>query len=149
MKIELEIKQDKFNTSHQKALLNILFTSNWIVTKQRELFEPHGITSQQYNILRILRGQHPNRISGADIKNRMLDKNSDISRLLDRLIGKNLVAKSPCPDDKRASDVSITEEGLTLLKGLDDSISNAGSEILNLSQSEADQLSEMLDKCRS
>ena len=148
MTIEEEIKQSKFRNVQQKAILNILFTSNWIQNKQKEFFEPFGITGQQYNILRILRGQHPNLISGAEIKSRMLDKNSDVSRLLDRLIGKNLVSKSQCPNDKRASDILITESGLSLLEKLDSSINNLNTKLNSLSEEEANQLSTLLDKSR-
>jgi len=148
MTIEEEIKQSKFRNVQQKAILNILFTSNWIQNKQKEFFEPFGITGQQYNILRILRGQHPNLISGAEIKSRMLDKNSDVSRLLDRLIGKNLVSKSQCPNDKRASDILITESGLSLLEKLDSSINNLDTKLNSLSEEEANQLSTLLDKSR-
>lgn len=149
MTIEEEIKQSKFRNVQQKAILNILFTSNWIQNKQKEFFEPFGITGQQYNILRILRGQHPNLISGAEIKSRMLDKNSDVSRLLDRLIGKNLVSKSQCPNDKRASDILITESGLSLLEKLDSSINNLDTKLNSLSEEEANQLSTLLDKSRN
>jgi len=148
MTIEEEIKQSKFRNVQQKAILNILFTSNWIQNKQKEFFEPFGITGQQYNILRILRGQHPNLISGAEIKSRMLDKNSDVSRLLDRLIGKNLVSKSQCPNDKRASDILITDSGLSLLEKLDSSINNLDTKLNSLSEEEANQLSTLLDKSR-
>lgn len=148
MTIEDEIKQSKFKSPHQKAVLNLLFTANWIQNKQRELFEPYGITNQQYNILRILRGQHPNSISGAEIKSRMLDKNSDVSRLLDRLIGKKLVAKTQCPEDKRASNVSITNAGLALLQKLDEDINSMDKQLIALSREEAIQLSSLLDKCR-
>jgi DNA-binding MarR family transcriptional regulator len=148
MTIEEEIKQSKFRNVQQKAILNILFTSNWIQNKQKEFFEPFGITGQQYNILRILRGQHPNLISGAEIKSRMLDKNSDVSRLLDRLIGKNLVSKSQCPNDKRASDILITDSGLSLLEKLDSSINNLNTKLNSLSEEEANQLSTLLDKSR-
>ncbi|MEQ1586557.1 MAG: MarR family transcriptional regulator [Cyclobacteriaceae bacterium] len=148
MKIGGEIKQSKFKSPHQKAVLNLLFTANWIQNKQRELFEPYGITNQQYNILRILRGQQPNSISGAEIKSRMLDKNSDVSRLLDRLIGKKLVAKTPCTEDKRASNVSITNAGLELLQKLDDDINSMDKQLISLSREEAIQLSSLLDKCR-
>jgi len=149
MTIEEEIKQSKFRNVQQKAILNILFTSNWIQNKQKEFFEPFGITGQQYNILRILRGQHPNLISGAEIKSRMLDKNSDVSRLLDRLIGKNLVSKSQCPNDKRASDILITDSGLSLLEKLDSSINNLDTKLNSLSEEEANQLSTLLDKSRN
>ena len=148
MILEQEIKQTKFKSPHQKAVLNLLFTANWIQNKQRELFEPYGITNQQYNILRILRGQHPNQISGAEIKNRMLDKNSDVSRLLDRLIAKNLVVKTQCPEDKRASNVNINNSGLELLQNLDTEINNLDQQLIALSKEEALQLSSLLDKCR-
>jgi DNA-binding MarR family transcriptional regulator len=148
MNIEEEIKQTKFRNVQQKAILNILFTSNWIQNKQKEFFEPYGITGQQYNILRILRGQHPNQISGAEIKNRMLDKNSDVSRLLDRLIGKNLVIKSQCPKDKRASDISISDAGLSLLLKLDTAMDLIDAQLMSLSPEDASQLSTLLDRSR-
>ncbi len=148
MNIEEEIKQTKFRNVQQKTILNILFTSNWIQNKQKEFFEPYGITGQQYNILRILRGQHPNQISGAEIKNRMLDKNSDVSRLLDRLIGKNLVIKSQCPKDKRASDISISDSGLSLLLKLDAAMDLLDGQLMSLSPEDASQLSSLLDKSR-
>jgi len=148
MTIGEEIKQTKFNSPHQKAVLNLLFTANWIQNRQRELFEPFGITGQQYNILRILRGQHPKPIPAVEIKSRMLDKNSDVSRLLDRLIGKKLVHKNQCPNDKRATDISITEAGLKLLNELDSSINNIDSQFLTLSKEESKHLSDLLDKAR-
>jgi DNA-binding MarR family transcriptional regulator len=148
MTIEEEIKQPRFRNAHQKAVLNLIFTANWLGNRQRELFEPYGITGQQYNIRRILRGQHPKRISGSEIKSRMLDKNSDVSRLLDRLIGKKLVAKNQCPNDKRASDINITEAGLSLLEKLDDALNGMDTRFLKLTKHEAVQLSTLLDKSR-
>lgn len=148
MTIEDEIKQTKFKSPQQKAVLNLLFTANFIQNKQRELFEPFGITGQQYNILRILRGQHPNTISAVEIRSRMLDKNSDVSRLLDRLIAKSLVSKSQCPKDKRATDIVITESGLALLKELDTAINNMEKKLLMLSTEESDQLNNLLNKSR-
>ena len=112
MKIEDEIKQPKFRNPHQKAVINLLYTANWLLDKNNSFFKEYGITNQQFNILRILRGQHPKKISGAEIKNRMIDKNSDVSRLLDRLVTKKLIEKSQCPNDKRAADVMITLSGI-------------------------------------
>lgn len=149
MKLEEEIKQAKFRNVQQKAILNILFTSNWIQNKQKEFFEPYGLTGQQYNILRILRGQHPNRISATEIKNRMLDKNSDVSRLIDRLLIKELVAKNQCPKDKRASDIAISESGLELLSKLDAAINKLDLQLIGLSDEDAVALSSLLDKSRS
>ena len=147
MKIEDEIKQQKFKSEHQKAVINLLYTASWLQGKQQDFFKPYGITAQQFNILRILKGQHPKSISATEIKIRMLDKNSDVSRLLDRLLTKNLISKKTCPNDKRATDVSITEPGLDLLKTLEND-QNELDGVLRLDQEDAAHLSELLDKCR-
>jgi DNA-binding MarR family transcriptional regulator len=148
MKIEEEIKQTKFRNAQHKAVLNLLYTASWLESKNQDFFKPFGITNQQFNILRILRGQHPNKISGAEIKSRMLDRNSDVSRLLDRLITKKLAVKSQCPNDKRAADITITEKGFQLLKLLDDKIDQVDSKVIKLTAGEAVKLSSLLDKCR-
>jgi DNA-binding MarR family transcriptional regulator len=147
MKIEEEIKQPKFKSGHQKALINLLYTASWLQGRQQDFFKPFKITPQQFNILRILKGQHPKSISGTEIKARMLDKNSDVSRLLDRLVGKNLISKQICPNDKRATDISITEQGLELLRDLDKFQSQI-DEVMSLTEEEALQLSNLLDKSR-
>ena len=147
MNIEEEIQQKKFKSAHHKALLNLIYTANWIQYRQQEFFKQFGITGQQFNILRILRGQHPKSISATLIKSRMLDRNSDVSRLLDRLELKQWISKTTCPSDKRATDVSITETGLELLKIID----KAEKEVpptLTLTEEESEILSNMLDKCR-
>ena len=147
MKIEEEIKQQKFSSAHQKAVINLLYTASWLQSKQQDFFKPYGITAQQFNILRILKGQHPKSISATEIKLRMLDKNSDVSRLLDRLLAKNLISKKTCPNDKRATDVNITDPGLELLKALEN-YQNELDGVLQLDLADAAQLSELLDKCR-
>lgn len=148
MKIEEEIKQPRFRSDFQKVAINLIFTSNWLLSQQQDFFKPYGITSSQFNILRILRGQHPNKISGVEIKSRMLDKNSDIPRLLDRLVKKNLIVKTVCPSDKRAADVIITDNGLAILSQLDDQLDQREKEQIHLTKEEAAQLSNLLDKCR-
>lgn len=148
MKIEDEIKQPKFRDPIQKVAINLLFTANWLFAKQQEYFKPFGITSQQFNILRILRGQGDKTISGVEIKARMLDKNSDIPRLLDRLIKKKLISKVPSKSDKRAADVKITQEGLALLKQIDATFDDNERRLVTLTEEEAQQLSALLDKAR-
>lgn len=149
MKIEDEIKQSrKFRTVTEKAVVNILFTANWIQSQQQELFKSSGITGQQYNILRILKGQFPKTISGTEIKSRMLDKNSDVSRLLDRLEAKKLICKKACPQDKRATDVSITDNGLAVLKQIEKHQKASRQPVLALTDEEASLLSDLLDKAR-
>ena len=147
MKIEDEIRQYKFSSPYQKAVINLIFTANWLFSKHQEFFKPFGITLQQYNILRILRGQHPNSISVKEIKSRMLDRNSDVSRLLARLLAKKLVAKRVCKEDNRSADVFITTAGLTLLKTIKEPEAEL-DHILALTPKEAIQLSNLLDKCR-
>jgi DNA-binding MarR family transcriptional regulator len=148
MKIEEEIKQSTFRNPHQKAGINLLFTYHWLINKHKDFFKPYGITNQQFNMLRILKGQHPKSISGADIKARMLDKNSDVSRLLDRLLTKKLVIKSQCPSDKRAADVLITDKGLDLLKEIDRQSETLDNVLDALTPEEASLLSSLLDKSR-
>ena len=146
-KIEEEIQQKKFRNAHQKAVINLIYTANWILHKNQDFFKSYGITGQQFNILRVLKGQHPQSISATEIKGRLLDRNSDVSRLLDRLAAKNLITRNSCPKDKRASDIFISSEGLDLLKEIDKRQKEI-DDVLALTAEEAHQLSDLLDKCR-
>ena len=148
MKIEDEIKQSSFRNAYQKVSINLIFTNHWLINKHKGFFTPFGITNQQFNILRILKGQHPNAISGAEIKNRMLDKNSDVSRLLDRLLIKKLIVKKQSTSDKRAANVMITSKGLELLKSIDRHNTAIDGIAASLTEEEANQLSDLLDKMR-
>ena len=147
MKIEDEIKQSKFRNPSQKAVINLIFTASWLQGRHQDFFKSVGLTNQQFNILRILKGQYPKSTSATEIKSRMLDKNSDVSRLLDRLAAKNLITKQTCPNDKRAADITITEAGLTILADLEKRQAEIDG-VLNLSEEEANQLSNLLDKSR-
>ncbi|UII24525.1 MarR family transcriptional regulator [Fulvivirga maritima] len=148
MKFEEEIKQSKFTSECQKATLNLIFTSGFVNNMQKDFFKPYNITNQQYNVLRILRGQHPKSISTSGIKDRMLDKNSDVSRIVDRLTLKGWVQKTVCPDDRRLVDVVITNEGLQLLESMDTEVKKLNEHLGSLTEEEAKQLSELLDKVR-
>ncbi len=147
MKIEDEIKQQKFKSPQQKVVINLLYTTSWMQSRQQDIFKQFNITLQQFNILRILRGQHPNSISATEIKSRMVDKNSDVSRLLDRLLAKNVISKKTSSSDKRAADINLTEDGLELLRTIDKKQHQIDN-ILVLSDEEATQLSDLLDKSR-
>jgi DNA-binding MarR family transcriptional regulator len=147
MKIEDEIKQQRFVSANQKAVINLLYTTNWLLAKQKDVFKSYNVTLQQFNIMRILRGQHPKSISATEIKARMLDKNSDVSRLLDRMIAKGLVVKKTSFSDKRAADVNLTEDGLQLLAEMD-KIQRKLDDVLALNESDALLLSDLLDKSR-
>ncbi len=146
MKLEEEISQTRFTSAHQKAVINLIFTSSWLLNKQQEFFRPFEITPQQFNILRIVKGS-PQGISGTAIKSRMLDKNSDISRLLDRLTIKGWIEKKVCPADKRSSEIFITTEGLSILEKLQP-YQREFEHIMALSPEEATLLSDLLDRAR-
>src|SRR5690606_2813648 len=105
MGIEQDILQAKFRNAHQKAFINILFTNSWLTERTKAVFAEEEITPQQFNILRILRGSYPNPLSTLQIRDRMLDKMSDTSRIVDRLIVKGLVKKSVSKTDRRLVDV--------------------------------------------
>ena len=147
MKIEDEIQQKAFHSVHQKAVINLIYTSNWLIGNQQKFLSLFGITTQQFNILRILRGQHPGGLSATAIKSRMLDRNSDVSRLLDRLVKKDLVLRKSCPSDKRATDVFITQKGLDVLHEISLN-SEAIDNVLALTESDAELLSNLLDRAR-
>jgi len=119
MKLEEEIGQKIFKSDIQKMLINIMYTSNWLQYKFSEILKKYQITVQQFNILRILRGQHPNPARMQLLQERMLDKMSNASRLVERLRKKNLVSRKICKNDRRAVDVKITDSGLALLHELD------------------------------
>src|SRR5579863_2147507 len=118
MTLEKDLNQTKFRNEHQKATVNIIFTNNWIMERINQVFEAQSITSQQYNILRILRGAGEP-LSTSQIRQRMLDKMSDSSRIVDRLVLKGLVKKNERKIDKRLVDVVITAKGLKLLEKID------------------------------
>lgn len=149
MKIEEEIKQSSFKSEQQKAHINLIFTSGWVQQAQASLFKPFGVTLPQYNVLRILRGQHPKPATISLLIERMLDKTSNASRIVDKLEAKELVTRKQCSADRRTVDVLITEKGLALLKEMDGLESGTGTGITNLTEQEAEQLNELLDKIRS
>jgi len=147
MSLESDIQQPKFRNEYQKTVINLIYTYNWVSEQHKRFFEREDITSQQYNILRILRGAG-NPLSTLQIRQRMLDKMSDTSRIVDRLIKKGLVKKVTCKSDRRLVDVSITEKGVELLQKLDQSNQEMDSIVSKLSVEEASTLNELLDKIR-
>ena len=148
MGIEKDIHQNTFRNTKQKALINLLFSYGWAIEKIKNFLSKEDITHQQYNILRILRGAHPKPLSTLQIRERMLDKMSDTSRIVDRMVLKELVEKRTCSKDKRLVDITITEKGQDLLKRLDEAADEMDSMMKNLSESEAEQLNRLLDKLR-
>lgn len=149
MTIEEEIKQSKFVSSYQKLAFNIIHSSRWLENFLKKRFSEHDLTMQQYNILRILRGSQPNPLSTLQIRERMIDKMSDTSRIVDRLILKKLVTKKISKTDSRLVEVRITEKGLELLTQLDDTDDKIALYLANLTEDEAALVSNLLDKMHS
>ncbi|MBC7625891.1 MarR family winged helix-turn-helix transcriptional regulator [Ferruginibacter sp.] len=147
MSIDKDIKQDSFKNEHHKVMVNLIFTYNWTTEQLKQLFEEEGLTMQQFNILRILRGSLIP-LSTLQIRERMLDKMSDSSRIVDRLIIKGLVKKLICKTDKRLVDVTITSKGLNILEKLDVQEDKMEKIVKALTKSEAKTLNKLLDKIR-
>ncbi len=149
MRLEEAIQQKTpFRSPWQRLTVNLLYTNNWLLGIQRDMFKSFDITLQQFNVLRILRGAYPEPISTSDIRSRMLDKMSDVSRIVDRLVKKDLLSRRTCKSDKRLVDVLITDQGLELLSQMDKVQEEMDKVLGGLTPDEADQLNFLLDKLR-
>ena len=147
MRIDEEIKS-KFTSEYQKAIVNIIYTSNWLENRHSILLKPFGISTQQFNLLRILRGQHPKPASVNLLIDRMLDKTSNASRLVEKLRKKELVERRICEADRRQVDVLITNKGLDLLKELDIITKEFHNQLKEISEHEIEMINNILDKLR-
>jgi DNA-binding MarR family transcriptional regulator len=148
MSLEKDINQKSFRSEHQKGIVNLIYTYNWVVERLRHLFDEEELTLQQYNILRILRGSFPHPLSTLQIRARMLDKMSDTSRIVDRLILKGLATKKICPTDKRLVDVCITDKGKQLLEKMDAHNASMDEIVSKLDVEDIKRLNVLLDKLR-
>lgn len=148
MQIDKEIQSTNFEDSYHKVIINISYTYNWLSNASREKFEKHNLTTQQFNILRILRGQYPNPATINLLKERMIDKMSDASRIVDRLIQKGMVSRCTNKQDRRAVDIRISDLGLEVLSTMDNEFKAKDMLKDNLTEEEAAQLSDLLDKLR-
>ncbi len=147
MGIEKEIQQTRFRNERQKAMINLTYTQNWMTERFKQFLDRFDLTAQQFNILRILRGAGTP-LSTLQIRERMLDKMSDTSRIVDRLIIKKMVKKTTCERDKRLVDVVITDDGLGVLKKIDALEAEMDAMLRGLSEDEAKSLNQLLDKLR-
>jgi len=166
MKLTEAIKQKRFKTEMEKAVVNILFTSSWLNYQQSAVFKEFGITMKQFNILRILKGQYPKAATVNLLIDRMIDKSSNASRIVDKLVEKGLVERTSCPEDRRRGDIIISDSGMKIVNqaSQDIIISDSGMKIVNqasqrleetkifshsLSENEAQKLNQLLDKLRT
>lgn len=148
MKLEDEIQQKSFKSPQQKLAINLIYTSHWINSNYNTFFKGKDITVQQYNVLRILRGQHPQYCNLKLIKERMLDRMSDASRIIDKLLLKGYVERKSCPDDRRSVNLLITAEGLELLKSLDFIDEETKKMFSSISEQDIERLNTLLDDLR-
>lgn len=150
MSIEQDIKQEKFQSEYQKASINILYTGSWLYNVNATYLKKFDITPEQFNVLRILRGAHPQSLMLADISARMIDKNSNCTRLVEKLRQKGLLSREIREDNRRQVDICVTDKGLAMLKKMD--LDDRGASFLsvfeNLTKKEARELNRILDKLR-
>ena len=147
MKLDKAIRQKEFQNEYQKAISNIIYTNNYLIGKMNLVFKQYTITRQQFNVLRILRGQQPDPATMNLIKERMLDKMSDASRIVERLKKKKLIKKTRNSIDKRIASIIISKKGLELLKTMDTE-SEKFNKLIALSKGEVLNLNKLLDKLR-
>ncbi len=148
MRLEEEIKQKSFSSVYHRLTVNILFTASWLNTQSSRILKPFGITPQQFNVLRILRGQNQKPVSVSLIQERMLDKNSNASRLIDKLFEKKYIERKTCPEDRRQMDIIINQKGLDLLAEIEPQIQQMDNIFKSLSVDEAKLVGDLLDKLR-
>ena len=149
MKLEDEIMQQKgFASEHDRAVVNLLFTSNWLYNLNAARLKKHGVTPEQFNVLRILRGSYPKSMMLSDITSRMLDKASNATRLVEKLRQKHLVKREICPNNRRQVDIIITEAGLGILTAIDNGCQEWMNSVKGLTEPEVHELNRILDKMR-
>ncbi len=148
MGIEQAIQQPKFTSEYHKLAVNIIYTSSWLSLTHQHVLKPYNLTIQQFNILRILRGQKGQPLSVNCLIERMVDRSSNASRIVDKLQEKQLVERSVCSNDRRQVEVRITNNGLKLLSEVDEPMKNAAKALEGLSIKEAELINTLLDKMR-
>ncbi len=147
--IEESIFQGKpFQSMIQKASVNIIYTAHWLQQKHNQVFKTFDLSSQQFNVLRILRGQHPKSVTVKLISERMIDQSSNVSRLIEKLLAKDLIIRQTSPQDRRRVDVQINQKGLDLLSEIDQKLEGFEGDFKEVSDEELETLSNILDKIR-
>jgi DNA-binding MarR family transcriptional regulator len=148
MSLEQDIRQEKFESEFHKVAVNLLYTSSWLYNQDALRLKRHGITPEQFNVLRILRGSHPQALMLANITCRMIDKSSNATRLVEKLRQKGLVRRDVCKDNRRQVDITITPKGLETLAKIDAESGEWQLMLKNITKSEAQELNRVLDKLR-
>ncbi len=148
MSLEQDIKQEQFSNEFHKMAINIMFTSSWLHSGNTTRLKPYDITPEQYNVLRILRGSHPQKMMLSEITSRMIDKSSNCTRLVEKLRIKGFVSRDICKDNRRQVDIGITSKGLQILTKIDLSANAWLRSLKQVTVAEAKELNRVLDKLR-
>ncbi len=149
MKIEQELHQKTFNSVNHKLALNLMFTNNWLLESQVRILKPYSFTQPQYNVLRILRGSQDQPLTVNAIIERMLDRMSNVSRLVDKLVEKGYVKRTQSVDDRRAVDILISKKGLSILEEIDEQQQIWEQKYTKISEDDAKKLNDLLDELRN
>lgn len=149
MKLEEEIKSTNFKDEQHRATVNLLFTSYWLKTNLSNTLKENGLTMEQHNVLRILKGSHPEQMCVKEIGSRIVEKSSNVPRIIDRLVVKKLVKRVQSKEDKRETLVSLTDKGVAVIEKAKKEVDNMTSTIVNLTTEEAKTLNDLLEKLRA
>jgi len=148
MEIDKLIQQTKFKDNYHKAMVNLFYTSNYFRDSHLKIFVKYDIQGQHFNILRILKGKHPEPVSPGYIKEVMLDKGRDLTRLMDKLVKMGWVNRMVCPENKRKMNISLTESGIEMVTKISDEVTEMDGSLKTLSEGDYALLSSLLDKMR-
>jgi DNA-binding MarR family transcriptional regulator len=148
MKLEDAIKSNKFKDTRHKVTLNILYTAYWLKASISSRMKEEGLTSEQFNVMRILKGKNPEQMCVKDIGSRMIEKSSNVPRIVDRLVAKKLVKRTTSKEDKRETLIALTDKGLQHLEALNKMIDELSEDIIGIDEKEAELLNELLEKLR-
>jgi DNA-binding MarR family transcriptional regulator len=149
LSINSEIKQIKFRDSFHKAIVNLYFTSNWLRDNEAPIYKKYNLQRQHFNVLRIVKGKHPDPVSPGDIIAVMLDKKRDLTRLVDKMVKMELLSRDICATNRRKVDISITQKGIDLLEEMSKELFCVMNDWRKIDDAEAEELSRILDKIRS
>jgi DNA-binding MarR family transcriptional regulator len=150
MSLEQSISQPKFDSEQEKLMINVIYSANLLNLITTRLFKPFDLSPQQYNVLRILRGQKGDSIALMDIEHRMLDKSSNVSRLIDKLISKDLIVRSVSSEDRRRIEILINDNGISVLEKIDLILAKMNSKLKDLiSDEDAQKTNRILDQLRN
>jgi DNA-binding MarR family transcriptional regulator len=148
MRLEEAIKSTRFSSEEHKVALNILYSAWWLKTALSKELKSFGLTHEQYNVLRILNGKHPEALCVRDIASRMIEKNSNVPRILDRLLKKKLIKRNTSKEDRRETVIQLTPTGLSLLQNSSNQITSAIDHQIRLTKQEAKIINQLLDKMK-